>query len=158
MRYLRRDYGICYSNHSALHRVWKVLVLNRECCWKNPTQVLDEVLTEAALILIENFGGTHNWTLSFKQASALGLIDEPICIACWMEDGSTFIFLCSCPSPISLRICKFSKPIHGADEHEGAPASALLPYVLAIVRFPVIPWFVHSYEYFFCLSVYLSLI
>jgi hypothetical protein len=31
---------------------------------------LDEILTEAAYIQIEDFDGTHNWTLSIKQASA----------------------------------------------------------------------------------------
>jgi hypothetical protein len=30
---------------------------------------LDEILTEAAWIQIKDFGATHNWTLSIKQAS-----------------------------------------------------------------------------------------
>jgi hypothetical protein len=31
---------------------------------------LDEIFTEAAEIQVEDFGGTHNWTLSIKQSSA----------------------------------------------------------------------------------------
>jgi hypothetical protein len=31
---------------------------------------LDEILTEAAKIQIEDFSGTHNWTISIKKASA----------------------------------------------------------------------------------------
>jgi hypothetical protein len=40
---------------------------------------LDEIFTEAAWIQIEDFSGTHNWTLSLKKhLHNMGLIDEPI--------------------------------------------------------------------------------
>jgi hypothetical protein len=46
-----------------------------------------------------------------KRLHNMGLIDEPICIACGMEDESTFNFLCNCQSLISLRMRLLSKPI-----------------------------------------------
>jgi hypothetical protein len=49
-----------------------------------------------------------------KHLHHMGLIDEPICIACGMEDESAFHLLCDCPSLISLRIRSFSKPIPGS--------------------------------------------
>jgi hypothetical protein len=52
-----------------------------------------------------------------KHQHNMGLIDEPICIACGMED-------CACPSLISLIMP--TKPILGVEEYEGASASALL--------------------------------
>jgi hypothetical protein len=52
-------------------------------------------------IQIEDFGGTNSWTLSIKQASAQ---NEPICIACGMEDESAFHLLSNFPSLISLRM------------------------------------------------------
>jgi hypothetical protein len=33
-----------------------------------------------------------------KHLHNIGLIDEPICIACGMEDGSVFHLLCNCPT------------------------------------------------------------
>jgi hypothetical protein len=61
-----------------------------------------------------------------KHLHKMGLIDEPICIACGMKDESAFHLLCDCPSLISLRIRPFAKPILSAEEYEGASASALL--------------------------------
>jgi hypothetical protein len=69
----------------------------------------------------------------------MGLIDEPICIACGMEDESEFHLLCNCPSLISLRMSLFSKPILSVEDYEGAPASALLRFALASGRLTVIP-------------------
>jgi hypothetical protein len=54
-----------------------------------------------------------------KHMHNMGLIDEPICIACGMEDESAFHLLCNCPSLISLRMRLFSKPILSVEEYEG---------------------------------------
>jgi hypothetical protein len=67
------------------------------------------------------------------------LIDEPICIACGMEDESAFHLLCNCPSLIYLRMRLFLKPILSVEEYEGASASALLRFALASGRFTVTP-------------------
>jgi hypothetical protein len=55
-----------------------------------------------------------------KHLHNLGLIDEPIGIACG-EDESAFHLLCDCPSLISLRM---RKPNLGVEEYEEVPASA----------------------------------
>jgi hypothetical protein len=60
-----------------------------------------------------------------KYLHNMGLIDEPICIACGMEDESAFHLLIDCSSLISLRIRTFSKP------------SALLRLALESGRFTV---------------------
>jgi hypothetical protein len=67
----------------------------------------------------------------------MGLIDEPICIVCGVEDESAFPLLCNCPNLISLRMRTFSKPILSVEEYEGA--SALLQFTLASGRFTVTP-------------------
>jgi hypothetical protein len=74
-----------------------------------------------------------------KHLHNMGLIDEPICIACGMEDESVFHFLCNCPSLISLRMRLFSKPILSVEEYERASASALLRFALASGRLTVTP-------------------
>jgi hypothetical protein len=76
-----------------------------------------------------------------KQLHNMGLIDEPICIACGMEDESAFRLLCNCPSLLSPRMRTFSKPILSVKEYEGASASAstLLRFALASGRFTVTP-------------------
>jgi hypothetical protein len=74
-----------------------------------------------------------------KHLHNMGLIDEPICIACGMEDKSAFHLLCDCPSLISLRMRPFSKPILSVEEYEGACVSALLRFALASGRFTVTP-------------------
>jgi hypothetical protein len=68
-----------------------------------------------------------------KHLHNMGLIDEPICIACGMEDESAFHLLCESPSLISLRISTFSKPILSVEEYEEASASALLRFALVSV-------------------------
>jgi hypothetical protein len=97
----------------------------------------------------------------YKHLHNMGLIDEPICIACGMEDESAFHFLCNCSSLISPRMRSFSKPILSVEEYEGVSASALLRFALTSGRLTVTPWFVHSYEHFvfFVLSnsIYLSI-
>jgi hypothetical protein len=74
-----------------------------------------------------------------KHLHNMGLIDEPICIACGIEDESAFYLLCDCPSLISLKMLTFSKPILSVEEYEGAFASALLRFRLASGRFTVTP-------------------
>jgi hypothetical protein len=78
---------------------------------------------------IEDFGGTHNWTLSNKQASAQH----------GSYHGSTFHLLYDCPSLISPRLHSFSKPILGVEENEGAFASSLLRFALASGKSTVTP-------------------
>jgi hypothetical protein len=46
-----------------------------------------------------------------KHLHNMGLTDEPICIACGMEDETAFHLLCKCPILISLRMHLFSKSI-----------------------------------------------
>jgi hypothetical protein len=48
---------------------------------------------------------------AFVRLHNIDLSDEPICIACGMEDESAFHLLCKCPSLISLRMRTFLKPI-----------------------------------------------
>jgi hypothetical protein len=86
-----------------------------------------------------------------KHVHKMGLTDEPICNACGMTYLSAFHLLCGCPSLITLRMRKFSKPMLGVEEYESASVSALLRFTLASGRFTVTPWFVHSYEHFFFL-------
>jgi hypothetical protein len=90
-----------------------------------------------------------------KHLHNMGLIDEPICNACGMEDDSAFHHLYNCPSLISLRVRTFSNRILSVEENEGASASALLRFALASGRFTVI----HSSfcTVLFNLFVYLSL-
>jgi hypothetical protein len=63
----------------------------------------------------------------------MGLIDDPICIACEIEDESAFHLLCNFPSLISLKVRVFLKPILGVEEYEKASASALLRFTLVKV-------------------------
>jgi hypothetical protein len=72
-----------------------------------------------------------------KHLHNRGPIDEPICIACGIEDESAFHLLCNYPSVISLRMNTFSKPILSVEEYEVASASALLRFALASGRFTV---------------------
>jgi hypothetical protein len=72
-----------------------------------------------------------------KHLHNMGLIDEPICIACGMEDESAFHLLCNCSSLISLGMRLFSKPILSVEEYEGASAYALQRCALASGRFTV---------------------
>jgi hypothetical protein len=51
-------------------KVWPHCLSSVENVAEKTQSRLDEILTEAAQIQIEDFGGTHNWTLSIKQASA----------------------------------------------------------------------------------------
>jgi hypothetical protein len=74
-----------------------------------------------------------------KHLHNMGLIVEPICIACRMEEESGFHLLCNCPSVISLRMRTFSKPILSVEEYEEASASALLRFALASGKFTVTP-------------------
>jgi hypothetical protein len=74
-----------------------------------------------------------------KHLHNMGLIDEPICIACGMENELAFHLLCNCPSLISLRIRTFLKPILSVEEYEGASASSLLRFALASSRLTVTP-------------------
>jgi hypothetical protein len=67
----------------------------------------------------------------------MGLLDEPICIACGMEDELAFHLLYNCQSLISLRVRTFSKPILSVEKYESASASALLRFTLASGRFTV---------------------
>jgi hypothetical protein len=53
-----------------------------------------------------------------KHLHNMGLIDEPICIACGMEDESSFHLLCYCSSLIYLRMLTFSNPILSVEEYE----------------------------------------
>jgi hypothetical protein len=73
-----------------------------------------------------------------KHLHNMGLIVEPICIACGMEDELGFHFLCNCPSLISIRMRLFSKPILSVEEYEGASASALLRFAVATQETPSI--------------------
>jgi hypothetical protein len=76
-----------------------------------------------------------------KHLPNMGLIDEPICIVCGMEDESVFRLLCINPNLISLRLRTFSKRILSVEEYEEAQASAsaLLRFALASSRFTVTP-------------------
>jgi hypothetical protein len=82
---------------------------------KKPNPGLTRYLLKLARI--EDFGGTHNWTLFIQQASAQHGIDEPIYIACGMGYESAFHLLCDCPSLISLRMRTFLKPILSVEEY-----------------------------------------
>jgi hypothetical protein len=87
-------------------------------------------------ILVEFITGHYS---SNKHLHNMCLIDEPICIACGMEDESAFHLVCNCPSLISLRMRTFSKPILSVEEYEGASVSTLLQFALASGRFFVTP-------------------
>jgi hypothetical protein len=52
-----------------------------------------------------------------KHLHNMGLIDEPICIACGMEDESAFHHLCDGPSLIYLRMRTFLKSILSVEEY-----------------------------------------
>jgi hypothetical protein len=67
-----------------------------------------------------------------KHLYNMGVSDEPICVACGMEDESACHLLYNCPSLVSLRMRTFSKPILSVDS-----ASALLRFALASGRFTV---------------------
>jgi hypothetical protein len=86
---------------------------------------LDEIFTVTVLIETKDFGVTLSFNRLNKHLHKTSLIDEPVWIACGMEDESVFNFLCSCPSLISLRMRTFSKQILDVDEYEGEPGFAL---------------------------------
>jgi hypothetical protein len=70
-----------------------------------------------------------------KHLHNMGLIDEPICIACGMEDELAFNLLYNCPSLIFLRVRTFSKPIlMSVEECEGASAISLLANILIFLQ------------------------
>jgi hypothetical protein len=56
-----------------------------------------------------------------KHLHNMGLVDEPMMSG--IEDEPAFYLLCNCLSRISLRVCKFSKPILSVEEYEGASAT-----------------------------------
>jgi hypothetical protein len=73
---------------------------------------------------------TRNCPLN-KHLHNMGLLDDPICIACGMEDETAFRLLCNCPNLISLRMRTFSKAILNVEAYEGVFASTLLRFAPA---------------------------
>jgi hypothetical protein len=121
-------------NHTTHNGPWRLLVVSRDVAEKAKSRL--RYCLRFAVRLI-----TGHCPLN-KHLHNMDLIDEPICIACGMEDESAFHLLSDCSSLISLRMLTFSKPILGVEEHEGASASALLRFALANGRFTVTPGFV----------------
>jgi hypothetical protein len=106
-------------NHTAPHGAWRLLVLSRECGWKSPIQAWRYLLRLPRFKLGILVGLITGHCPLNKHLHNMGLRDDPICIACGMEDESAFHLLCNCPSLISLRVRKFSKPILSVEEYEG---------------------------------------
>jgi hypothetical protein len=129
-------------NHTAPHGAWRLLVVSREYDWKSPIQAWWDTYWGCL--------DPRHCPLN-KHLHNMSLIDEPICIACGKEDESEFYLLCDCPSLISLRMRTFSKPTLSVEKYKGARLPALRRFPLAIGRFTVNLWFVHSYEHFFFL-------
>jgi hypothetical protein len=94
--------GIGYLNHTEPHGTWRLLVVSRECVWKNPIQAWRDTYWGC---LDPNWGFlvgliTGHCPLN-KHLHNMGLIDEPLSIASRMEDESAFHILCNCSSLIS---------------------------------------------------------
>jgi hypothetical protein len=112
--------GIGYSNHTVPHGTCR-----QSRMWlKKPNPGLTYLLPLIYLLPRSKLkilvGLITGHCLLNKDMHNLGLIDEPICIACGMEDESAFHLLCNCPSRIFLKMRTFSIPILTVEEYEGA--------------------------------------
>jgi hypothetical protein len=58
------------------------------------------------------------YSLLNTHLNNMGLIDEPISIACGMEDELAFHLLCNCLILLSLRMRTFSKPMLIVEEYK----------------------------------------
>jgi hypothetical protein len=111
--------GSGYLNHTALYGTWRLLVASQEC---GLTRYLLRLPRSKLRILVGLITG--HCPLN-RHLHNMGRIDEPICIACRMQDELAFHLLCNCPSLISLRVRTFPKPILSVEEYEGVSASEL---------------------------------
>jgi hypothetical protein len=97
-------------------RSWKSLRLTSHA-WLGLNPQIERPLSRIVVPLVYFFITGH-CPLN-KHLQNMGLIDEPICIACGMKDESAFHLLCNCPSLISLKMRLFLKPILSVEEYEG---------------------------------------
>jgi hypothetical protein len=55
----------------------------------------------------------------------MGLLSDPTCVACGIEEDSALHFICVCPTLANLRTQIFGKPILSVSEYEEMSAGSL---------------------------------
>jgi hypothetical protein len=59
----------------------------------------------------------------------MGLLSDPTCAVCGIEEESALHFICVCPTLAKLRYQIFGKPILSASEYEGMSAGFSCNYI-----------------------------
>jgi hypothetical protein len=65
----------------------------------------------------------------------MGLLSDPTCATCGIEDESALDFICVCPALANLRNQVFGKPILSISEYEGMSAGFFVQFAEKSGRF-----------------------
>jgi hypothetical protein len=65
----------------------------------------------------------------------MGLLSDPTCAACGIEEESPLHFICVCPTLANLRTQTFGKPIHSVSKYKGMSAGSFVQFVEKNGRF-----------------------
>jgi hypothetical protein len=63
-----------------------------------------------------------------KHLHRMGLLSDPTCVACGIEEESSLLFICVCPTLANLRTQFFGKPILSVSEYEGMSAGSFVQF------------------------------
>jgi hypothetical protein len=63
-----------------------------------------------------------------KHLHRMGLLSDPTCAACGIEEESALHFICVCPALANLRTQIFGKPILSVSEYEGMSAGSFVQF------------------------------
>jgi hypothetical protein len=70
-----------------------------------------------------------------KHLHRMGLVSDPICVACGIEEESALHFICVCPTLANLRTQIFGKPILSVSEYEEKSAGSFVQFAEKSGRF-----------------------
>jgi hypothetical protein len=70
-----------------------------------------------------------------KHLHRMGLLSDPTCAACGIEEESALHFICVCPTLANLRTQIFGKPILSVIEHERLSAGSFVQFAEKSDRF-----------------------
>jgi hypothetical protein len=70
-----------------------------------------------------------------KHLHRMGLISDPACAACGIEEELALHFICVCPTLANLRTQIFGKPILSVNEYEGMSAGSFVQFAEKSSRF-----------------------
>jgi hypothetical protein len=72
-----------------------------------------------------------------KHLHRMGLLSDPTCAACAIEEESALHFLCVCPTLANQRTPIFSKPILSVNEYEEMSAGSFVHFAEKSGRFEI---------------------